>query len=201
MAAVLGLPPAPCRSTVGWAWPLARGEGWQERTSGALRARYRGDQPDQGQRTRQSGTNGGTPSTTTSARSLGLAGSLPMASRSIGCARKCRPPSRRCEPPPGANPAPAGRRKKELDKRRTKPYWNTPLELSARSFESYLIAKLNDQSAANDYLANVVDEKVWNISEEARATFFGGEAVETYLYPGQAELPQRAPPSTSFFRR
>ena len=61
----------------------------------------------------------------------------------------------------------------ELDKRKGKPYWNTPLELSARAFESYVIAKLQDQSAANDYLANVVDEEAWNISEEARAKFVG----------------------------
>lgn len=92
------------------------------------------------------------------------------------------------------------KRAAELDKRRTKPYWNTPLELSARAFESYLIAKLNDQSAANDYLANVVDEKVWNLSEEARATFFGGEAVETYPYPGQAELPAVRAAFDEFFK-
>lgn len=92
------------------------------------------------------------------------------------------------------------KRAAELDKRRTKPYWNTPLELSARAFESYLIAKLNDQGAANDYLANVVDEKVWNLSEEARATFFGGEAVETYPYPGQAELPAVRAGFDEFFK-
>ena len=92
------------------------------------------------------------------------------------------------------------KRAAELDKRRTKPYWNTPLELSARAFESYLIAKLNDQGAANDYLANVVDEKVWNLSEEARATFFGGEAVETYPYPGQAELPAVRAAFDEFFK-
>lgn len=92
------------------------------------------------------------------------------------------------------------RRAAELDKRRSKPYWNTPEELSARAFESYVIAKLNDQNAANDYLANVVDEKVWNIDEAARAELFGGEKVETYPYPGQAELPAVRTAFDEFFK-
>jgi|GEM_PF-1371066 len=68
----------------------------------------------------------------------------------------------------------------KLDERRAKDYWSTGRELSARAFESYLIAKLADQSAANDYLANVVDEKA-----------FGDEA--SYPYPTAAEIaPVRA---------
>jgi hypothetical protein len=93
------------------------------------------------------------------------------------------------------------RRAAELDKRKSKPYWNTPLELSARAFESYIIAKLRDQSAANDYLANVVDEQVWNISEAARAAFFGGDSkAETYPYPLQAELPPVRAAFDEFFK-
>lgn len=92
------------------------------------------------------------------------------------------------------------RRAAELDKRRGKPYWNTPHELSARAFESYVIAKLQDQGAANDYLANVVDEKVWNITEEARAEFFGREKAESYPYPGQAEMPAVRAAFDSFFQ-
>lgn len=92
------------------------------------------------------------------------------------------------------------RRAAVLDKRRGKPYWNTPIELSARAFESYVIAKLKDQGAANDYLANVVDEQVWNIREAARAEFFGGEEVESYPYPGQAELPIVRAAFDEFFR-
>ena len=92
------------------------------------------------------------------------------------------------------------RRAAVLDKRRSKPYWNTPIELSARAFESYVIAKLKDQGAANDYLANIVDEQVWNISEAARAEFFGGEKVESYPYPGQAELPIVRAAFDEFFR-
>jgi len=71
-------------------------------------------------------------------------------------------------------------RSRKLDDRRAKDYWSTGPELSARAFESYLIAKLADQGAANDYLANVVEEKA-----------FGDEA--SYPYPTAGEIaPVRA---------
>lgn len=71
-------------------------------------------------------------------------------------------------------------RSSKLDERRAKDYWSTGREMSARAFESYLIAKLADQGAANDYLANVVNEKA-----------FGDEA--SYPYPTAAEIaPVRA---------
>jgi hypothetical protein len=92
------------------------------------------------------------------------------------------------------------RRSAELDKRKSKAYWNTPVELSARSFESYIIAKLQDQNASNDYLANVVDEKVWKIEEDARSAFFGGESVDSYPYPDQAELPAVRAAFDDFFK-
>ena len=93
------------------------------------------------------------------------------------------------------------KRAAELDKRKSKPYWNTPIELSARAFESYVIAKLQDQGAANDYLANVVDEKVWNIGEEARAELItGGQPAETYPYPLQAEMPVVRAAFDDFFK-
>lgn len=47
-------------------------------------------------------------------------------------------------------------RSQELDKRRTKDYWATDIEMSARAFESYVIAKLGDEGFANDYLVNIV---------------------------------------------
>lgn len=91
-------------------------------------------------------------------------------------------------------------RSMELDKRRTKPYWATPEEMSARSFESYVIAKLNDQSASNDYLANIVDEKVWNISEEMRAEFGGEKSAPSYPYPTADELPPLRAAFDDFFK-
>lgn len=92
------------------------------------------------------------------------------------------------------------RRALELDKRRSKPYWSTPIELSARAFESYVIAKLQDQGVSNDYLANVIDEKVWNVDEDMRAEALGTEVVGTYPYPGQAELPAVRAAFDEFFR-
>ncbi|KAA5605419.1 PLxRFG domain-containing protein [Roseospira marina] len=67
-------------------------------------------------------------------------------------------------------------RSRHLDKRRTKAYWATDIEMSARAFESYVINKLGDQGAANDYLANVVSEDAWTLE--------GG-----YPYPTAGEIP------------
>jgi len=46
-------------------------------------------------------------------------------------------------------------RSTQLDMRRSKDYWSTSVEMSARAFESYVIHKLSNQSASNDYLANI----------------------------------------------
>lgn len=67
-------------------------------------------------------------------------------------------------------------RSNQLDQRRSKPYWATDIEMSARSFESYIIAKLADNQFSNDYLANVVSETAFGIE--------GG-----YPYPTAAEIP------------
>lgn len=92
-------------------------------------------------------------------------------------------------------------RSMELDKRRSKPYWNTPAERSARAFESYVIAKLQDQSATNDYLANIVSKEVWDVVEEGRAKFItGGKAVESYPYPTVDELPAVRTAFDEFFK-
>lgn len=48
-----------------------------------------------------------------------------------------------------------------IDRMRSTPYWSTGIEMHARAFESYVIAKLRDQDAANDYLANIVSEPYW----------------------------------------
>lgn len=56
-------------------------------------------------------------------------------------------------------------RSKNLDKRRTKEYWATDVEMSARAFENYVIAKLADEQHSNDYLANIVSEEAFAIDE------------------------------------
>lgn len=94
------------------------------------------------------------------------------------------------------------RRAFELDKRKSKPYWDTPIELSARSFESYVIAKLKDQGAANDYLANVVSKEFWDAQEALRLGFDAepGKPVETYPYPTPDEVPAVRAAFDNFFQ-
>lgn len=75
-------------------------------------------------------------------------------------------------------------RSRKLDDKRSKVYWTTERELSARAFESYLIAKLQDQSASNDYLANIVSEASW----DAEAAL-GMRLDESYPYPTAGEVP------------
>ena len=53
--------------------------------------------------------------------------------------------------------------------------------MAARSFESYVISKLNDRGEHNDYLANVKDMNEWSAGEEA--------SMETYPYPNAEESP------------
>ena len=75
-------------------------------------------------------------------------------------------------------------RSSRMDAKRTKEYWTTGEEMAARAFESYLIAKLQDQSASNDYLANVVSQKTW----DAMASL-GMANENSYPYPTAAEVP------------
>ena len=75
-------------------------------------------------------------------------------------------------------------RGQKLDQTRSKAYWSTGLEMAARSFESYIVTKLQDQNAANDYLANIVSEDYWNA-----AAALGIEKEGTYPYPTAAEVP------------
>ncbi|MBG4718162.1 hypothetical protein I5F71_02730 [Pseudomonas aeruginosa] len=67
-------------------------------------------------------------------------------------------------------------RSEHLDSMRSKDYWSTPEEMSARAFESYVVAKLADQGVRSDYLANILTEQAFN-----RET--------SYPYPTAAELP------------
>lgn len=71
-----------------------------------------------------------------------------------------------------------------LDSKRGKVYWSSGEEMAARSFESYLISKLQDQNASNDYLANITDEKTWEAAEK-----LGWELEGSYPYPTAGEVP------------
>lgn len=87
------------------------------------------------------------------------------------------------------------KRSSVLDGRRSKEYWTTPVEMSARTYESYLIAKLQDQGAANDYLANIVDEETWRAAEK-----LGFELENSYPYPLADESPTIRAAFDKFFQ-
>ncbi|MFC0047809.1 LPD38 domain-containing protein [Rheinheimera tilapiae] len=77
-----------------------------------------------------------------------------------------------------------------LDSRRSKAYWSSEIEASARSFETFIIAELEAKGFSNDYLANVVDPDVWGAIESAE---------QTYPYPTTAEQEIINPAFRSFF--
>ena len=85
-------------------------------------------------------------------------------------------------------------RSKNLDRTRTKPYWSTGIEMTARSFESYVIEKLKDQGAANDYLANIVSQDYW----DAKAALVKKD--KSYPYPEAAEIPVIRAAYDNFFQ-
>ncbi|MDH4418906.1 MAG: PLxRFG domain-containing protein [Acidovorax sp.] len=78
-------------------------------------------------------------------------------------------------------------RSRKLDDRKTKDYWTTKPEMSARAFESYVISKLQDQNAGNDYLANVLPASAFALE--------GG-----YPYPTAGEMPQIRGAFDAFFQ-
>lgn len=86
------------------------------------------------------------------------------------------------------------KRSLKLDQTRSKPYWLTTEEMMARSFESYIIAKLQDQGASNDYLANIVSPAYWDA-----ATGLGIEKQGTYPYPLENEMPEIRAAFDQFF--
>ncbi|MBX9959490.1 MAG: hypothetical protein K2Y15_05080 [Burkholderiaceae bacterium] len=75
-------------------------------------------------------------------------------------------------------------RSAKLDAKRSKEYWTTDPEMSARAFESYLISKLQDKDASNDYLANIVAPETWKAAEA-----LGFELDDSYPYPTAGEIP------------
>lgn len=86
-------------------------------------------------------------------------------------------------------------RSSKLDAKRSKEYWTTTREMTARAFESYLISKLQDQNASNDYLANIVDEKTWSAAEA-----LGFELESSYPYPTAGEVPVIRAAFDNFFK-
>lgn len=66
-------------------------------------------------------------------------------------------------------------RSKKIDETRSKDYWSTTVEMTARGFEAYIIGKAKMKGFRNDYLANILTE------EEYRD-------IERYPYPKNNEM-------------
>lgn len=66
-------------------------------------------------------------------------------------------------------------RSKKLDETRTKDYWSTTVEMTARGFEAYIIAKAKMKGFTNDYLANILTEQEYR-------------DIELYPYPYESEM-------------
>jgi len=74
------------------------------------------------------------------------------------------------------------KRSQKRDSTRSKAYYSTIIEMGARSFESYVIDKMNEKQVSNDYLANIMNEEAWQVGEE-----LGMEGMDEYPYPLQKE--------------
>lgn len=76
------------------------------------------------------------------------------------------------------------KRSGNLDKWRTKAYWSTPVEMTARAFEKYIKEKLAKDGIRNDYLVNIKEVGAWKEATDEKP-----HIREDYPYPaGQDEL-------------
>ena len=80
-------------------------------------------------------------------------------------------------------------RSKELDKTRSKDYWSTDVEMTARAFETYIKHKINSQGFSNDYLANIIGEDAYK----------GLGREDAYPYPKKSEMPEIEKAFDEFF--
>ncbi|MDR2005334.1 MAG: LPD5 domain-containing protein [Prevotella sp.] len=71
-------------------------------------------------------------------------------------------------------------RSKKIDEYKSKPYWATMVELTARAFEKYVITKLTEKGHINDYLANIRAELEYS-------------RPDVYPYPTDEEIKVLAP--------
>ena len=70
-------------------------------------------------------------------------------------------------------------RSSKLDVRRSKDYWNTGVEMAARSFETYVKMKLENKGIKNDHLVSLKDIVEYIIQS--------GASEDSYPYPTQEE--------------
>lgn len=72
------------------------------------------------------------------------------------------------------------RRSRGLDAGASKPYWATPVEVSARCFEAWLKDRLDAMGIRNDYLVNILSEEDWQGVDDP--------GLDRYPYPKAEEM-------------
>lgn len=83
------------------------------------------------------------------------------------------------------------KRSEKLDKRRTSPYWSTSVEMSARSFESFVKSRLSECSRSNDFLVNIKGQSEY-LGELAKNLWEGRSPDEMYPFLVGDEIPKVA---------
>ena len=81
-----------------------------------------------------------------------------------------------------------GTRSAKLDARRSRPYWATMREITARAFERHVCERARTAGVENDYLVRFTSFEAW--TERAKASL---EMHKTYPYPTPSESEQLAP--------
>lgn len=77
-------------------------------------------------------------------------------------------------------------RSERLDEVRSKPYWSTNVEVTARAFESYLHDRIEAAGGSSDYLVNLVGESAFT-TDMLKAIGGKTDLQDVYPYPTQKE--------------
>jgi transposase-like protein len=83
-------------------------------------------------------------------------------------------------------------RSERIDKFKSKKYWGTPREMSARAFEAHVVEELAKKGIKNDYLANIRELHQWKNEDVL-------DKNSTYPYPTKAEREMFAPKFQNLF--
>lgn len=77
------------------------------------------------------------------------------------------------------------RRSGRLDRRRSEPYFSTFEEITARSFEAWVLHRLQSNGQTSDWLVNLLDWNAWRAASEEEQ----GNEYSSFPYPLPEEMP------------
>lgn len=96
-------------------------------------------------------------------------------------------------------------RSQTLDVRRTQPYWSSPVEVAARSFESAMKYELANLDMRNDYLVNILDDEAIENLGANLVSFTPTESLirmdSDYPYALKSEAPANAQAMSNLLKR